>query len=134
MKGGFQHCKLIVSALLQVFIPFIGAAGHIALRVILSRLFIQDYQLPAVAFCYRYWMGFGECALGNLPICSKPPNLSLLYINKECSTYSEYSLLIALIIPDIFITFSVISLCRCHLLQEDSSPAPLQASYLPLNF
>lgn len=34
----------------KVSIPFIGAAGHIALRVILSWLFIQDYQLPAVAF------------------------------------------------------------------------------------
>ncbi len=34
----------------KVSIPFIGAAGHIALRVILSWIFIQDYQLPAVAF------------------------------------------------------------------------------------
>lgn len=34
----------------KVSIPFIGAAGHIALRVILSWILIQDYQLPAVAF------------------------------------------------------------------------------------
>lgn len=34
----------------RVSIPFIGAAGHIALRVVLSWIFIQDYQLPAVAF------------------------------------------------------------------------------------
>lgn len=34
----------------KVSIPFIGAAGHIALRVILSWLFIPYYQLPAVAF------------------------------------------------------------------------------------
>lgn len=34
----------------KVSIPFIGAAGHIALRVVLSWIFIQDYQLPAVAF------------------------------------------------------------------------------------
>ncbi|MDE6748073.1 MAG: MATE family efflux transporter [Lachnospiraceae bacterium] len=34
----------------KVSIPFIGAAGHISLRVILSWIFIQDYQLPAVAF------------------------------------------------------------------------------------
>lgn len=34
----------------KVSIPFIGAAGHIALRVILSWIFIQDYQLSAVAF------------------------------------------------------------------------------------
>lgn len=34
----------------KVSIPFIGAASHIALRVILSWIFIQDYQLPAVAF------------------------------------------------------------------------------------
>lgn len=34
----------------KVSIPFIGAAGHIALRVVLSWIFIQDHQLPAVAF------------------------------------------------------------------------------------
>ncbi|MCM1388379.1 MAG: MATE family efflux transporter [Bacillus sp. (in: Bacteria)] len=34
----------------KVSIPFIGAAGHIALRVILSWIFISYYKLPAVAF------------------------------------------------------------------------------------
>ena len=47
----------------RVNIPFIGAVGHITLRVILSWIFVSQFQLNAVAVATKHWLDVGKSVL-----------------------------------------------------------------------